>query len=66
MRCRHCHTEIVQINYGSGPVWMHHDPDFPYPYQICKPAPLAEPTETVGEWAAKVFGPLNQVTTKEK
>lgn len=60
MKCRHCAVDVQEIDYGTGPVWLHHDPGFPMPYQICKPAPIAEP-DTVGAWARRLLDPQKAI-----
>jgi hypothetical protein len=34
---------IKTINFGTGPTWVHEDPAYRYPYQICKTSTIAEP-----------------------
>lgn len=62
-RCRNCGNEIRQYNYGIGPEWLHIAT--PGPYKICKTAPVAEPSETVGEWANKLLRPSGRHRKKE-
>lgn len=63
MKCRHCGEPIYELNYGTGSVWVHRDPYHFYPYQICRPAPVAEPEDppkTIGQWWDELSKPVTK------
>lgn len=65
-QCKHCHVEIHQFDYGTGPEWLHVGDATgapAMPYKICRPAPVAEPL-TIGE-AARIAEQLGGHKNRE-
>lgn len=61
--CRNCEragirVEVKQFETENGLEWLHVEQGVAgLPYKVCTTYTVAEPPETVGEWAGKLLSP---------